>query len=155
MTVRATSQDILCDWSACLCDIHSKPLSIVCFSMLLHFFQCPYPIWNILSHLRFALSINTTKELFQIAMQIPYPIWMNILDHLCITVIGADNWLVYMRLFQQRIKDEVVLLYSIFLQLYVLIYLKNFFYINLILYKTCFETYNIYHSTHDQYVPKV
>ena len=95
--------------------------------MLLHFFQCPYPIWNILSHLRFALLINTTKELFRVATQIPYSIRMNILDHLCITVIGADNWLVYMRLFQQRIKDEVVLRYPIFLQLYVSYLFKNFF----------------------------
>jgi len=127
MTVRATSQDMLRGWSARLRDIHSKPLSIVRFSMLLHFFQCPYPIWNILSHLRFALSINTTKELFRVATQIPYPIRMNILDHLCIAVIGADNWLVYMRLFQQRIKDGVVLRYPIFLQLYVSYLFKIFF----------------------------
>ena len=128
MTVRATSQDMLRGWSARLRDIHSKPLSIVRFSMLLHFFQCPYPIWNILSHLRFALSINTTKELFRVATQILYPIRMNILDHLCIAVIGTNNWLVYMRLFQQRIKDGVVLRYPIFLQLYVSYLFKIFFF---------------------------
>ena len=91
MTVHATSQDMLRGWSVHLCNIHSKPLSIVRFSMLLHFFQCPYPIWNILSHLHFTLSINTTKELFWVATQILYPIQMNILDHLCITVIDTDN----------------------------------------------------------------
>jgi hypothetical protein len=72
-------------------DIHTKPIPIVRFSMLLQYHSCPTPIWNILSHLRLALSINTTKELYTVASAIPLPIRLNWDDHSTIAVLGADN----------------------------------------------------------------
>ena len=91
LTIRATCKEMLMSWSLRLRNIHTKPPAIARFSMLLLHHQCPYSIWNILSHLRLALSINTTKRLYEAATAIPISVRLNWMDHQSIAMVGADN----------------------------------------------------------------
>ena len=80
-------------WTTCLKNIHTKPIAIVWFSMLLLFHNCPFSVWNILSHLQLALSINTTKCLYKVATSISFAERMNWRDHGSIAMLDADNLL--------------------------------------------------------------
>ena len=91
ITLRDTSKQMLQVWGYRLKNIHYKPVEITRFSMLLWFHRCPYPIWNILSHLCLALSINTTKKLYASATSIPISMWLNWENYNSIANIRADN----------------------------------------------------------------
>jgi len=103
ITVRNTCTLLLDGWCLRLRDIHIKPPIIIRFSMLLSFLNCPTPLWNILSHLRIALSVNTTKRLMQIASQVSFPDRMEWMDHLSIAMVGADNMSYMTRASQVRV----------------------------------------------------
>jgi hypothetical protein len=104
-TVRETCKEILLGWSFRLRNIHSKLPVLVRLSFLLLFHQYPYPIWNILSHLRLALSVNTTKRLCAKATTIPISIRNAWEHHNTIAVVGIDNMSYIMYNAQVRIKD--------------------------------------------------
>jgi hypothetical protein len=59
--------------------------------MNLKFLGCPHFIWNDLSHLCLALSINTTNKLYAIANEIPLLIRILWFNHNSVAVAGADN----------------------------------------------------------------
>lgn len=90
-TIRSTMKDILMAWCSRLSNIHTKPPAIARLSMLLWFYRCPSTIWSILSHLRIALSENTTKKLYTAATQIPLSARQDWEDHGTVAMIGADN----------------------------------------------------------------
>lgn len=89
--LRNASQELVIAWMLRLKQIHVKPPAIIRLSMMLRFFQCPVQIWNILSHLRLVLSINSTDKLYTIATSIPISVRQNWTDHETIAVVGADN----------------------------------------------------------------
>jgi len=91
--VRKACKEMVMSWTTRLKNIHTKPIAIARFSMLLLFHNCPFPVWNILSHLRLALSINTTKRLYEVATSISFAERMNWRDHGSIAMLGADNLL--------------------------------------------------------------
>ena len=76
--------------------IHIKPPPIIRFSMVLHYHHCPSSIWSILSHLRLALSPNTTKQMYEVANSIPLEIRQQWIDHETIATIGNYyNYCIY------------------------------------------------------------
>ena len=91
LSIRDTCEQMLLTWGYRLKNIHNKPIIIARFSMMLLFHQCPFPIWNMLSHLCLAFSVNTTKQLYLTATSIPIYIRCNWMDHNSIVNIGADN----------------------------------------------------------------
>jgi hypothetical protein len=91
LTIRETCEQMLLAWGHRLKNIHNKPVAIARFSMVLLFHQCPFPIWNILSHLRLAFSVNTTKQLYLTATSIPIHVRCGWVDHNSIANVGADN----------------------------------------------------------------
>jgi len=90
-TIRKTCKEFLMSWCIRMRDIHLKPPMVARFSMLLLFHQCPTPIWSILSHLRLAFSINTTKQLYDVATSVPISIRCEWAQHATIAMVGVDN----------------------------------------------------------------
>jgi hypothetical protein len=110
-TIRAACKEMLMAWCVRLRNIHQKPAAIARFSMLLLHHRCSYSIWNILSHMRFALSINTTKQLYLAANAIPLPIRNAWIDHTSIGVIGADNMSYITHSAQVRVENTAMVRY--------------------------------------------
>lgn len=118
-------------WSTRLRNIHTKPIAITRFSMLLMFHNCPFPIWNILSHLRLALSVNTTKRLYEEATSISFADRMDWDDHGSIAMLGADNVMYYTATAQVRLNGNEFQRYT-----------SHFF----CLYYNTYNRYNILHT---------
>lgn len=59
--------------------------------MLLYYTHTPTVIWSFLSHMRMALSYNTTKKLYNICNEIPLPICLHWPQHPTTAIITADN----------------------------------------------------------------
>lgn len=91
ITKQATTRTILIGWLQRMKQIHVLPPALVRLSMMLHFFNCPHELWQIFSHLRLVLSINTTKRMYSTATAITLPIRNSWMDHQTIAIIGADN----------------------------------------------------------------
>src|SRR5271163_1427348 len=90
-TIRKTYKEFLMSWCIHMLDIHLKPPIVAQFSMLLLFHQCSTPIWNILSHLHLVFSINTTKQLYDVATSVLISIQSEWLQHTIIVIVGVNN----------------------------------------------------------------
>ena len=90
-TVRQTTKEYMSGWLDCLVNIHSKPLSLVRFSMNLYFCHTPVSVWAILSHLRLALSKAHTMKIYNQASTVNISDRLNWHQHPTTAVIGADN----------------------------------------------------------------
>lgn len=111
LTIRETCKEALQDWCLRLRNIHVKPVFTARFSMLLLFHNCPNSIWSILSHLRLALSINTTKKLYEIATAIPISVRHTWIDHESVAMVGADNMSYITHRSQVRVENGQLLQY--------------------------------------------
>lgn len=103
LTVRDTCDDILQSWCLRLHNIHNKPPSLMRFSLLLDFYNCPTVLWNILSHLRLSFSKSTTLRLANILASVPIENKLQWKTDQSIAVIGADNMGYYTHVAQVRV----------------------------------------------------
>lgn len=92
LLLRDTNHDFLQSWCLRLQNIHFKPPAIVRFSILLHFHNCHSSIWNYLSHMRMALSKETTLRLITSMNSISYPDYFNWTPQKYVGAVGADNF---------------------------------------------------------------
>src|SRR5271163_3563774 len=90
-TIRKMCKEFLMLWCICMHDIHLKPPMVTQFSILLLFHQYLTPIWSILSHLHLVFSINTTKQLYDVAISVLISIQCKWPQHATIAMIGVDN----------------------------------------------------------------
>ena len=104
--------------------VYSKPIAIARLSMLLLFYQCPAHVWSILSHLRLAFSINTTKDLYRAATRLSIADRMNWSQHVDIAVVGADNCS-FLSYCMQLIVNGVLQTYHIYF--FFFMFLKHFY----------------------------
>ena len=91
LTIRETCEQMLLAWRHKLKNIHNKLVAITQFSIVLLFHQCLFLIWNILSHLFLAFSVNTTKQLYLTATSIPIHVRCGWVDHNSIANVRANN----------------------------------------------------------------
>jgi hypothetical protein len=94
-------------------NMHTKPTAIAWFSMLLLFHHCSYSIWNILSHLQLALSINTTKNLYAKATSINFAQYLDWINYDTIAMVGADNMVYIIYNAEMRIDNGIAKQYLI------------------------------------------
>lgn len=122
-TIRTTCKEFLMSWCLRMRDIHLKPPMIARFSMLLQFHQCPMPIWSVLSHLRLAFSVNTTKRMYEAAIAIPISIRCEWPQHGTIGMVGVDNMSYITYNAQVRIQDENIKRYHLITIVIILLFL--------------------------------
>jgi hypothetical protein len=78
-------------WCIYMRDIYLKSPIVARFSMLLLFHQYSTSIWSILSHLHLAFSINTTKQLYDVATSILISIQCEWAQYMTIAMVGVNN----------------------------------------------------------------